>query len=354
MSAGHPHTLPTMRDTVDPDRRALALAHAAPRERRSLKPRLVPDASERGWDGKTSMTFRELVRSGYYAPFVKREIDPTRNGLIALELDYHRPVSVRRCVVETVLSVQLSAVRIGVKMGNRNRAVAAYGPGTFDLSPPNTHFEAKRLDPGKTITIALPQEAIAESLGGSGFSFDPLYERPHYSDLILALARQMTAVTDPSDPDTALHAETVQQMLIVELARLSRSEQAGTDCDPLTLTDAVLRLLEDYIDGNLGEKITIDDLARVAGCPIGTFSRRLKRSTGKSPYQLVVGRRLIAAQEQILSSRTSLARISFECGFSSQSHMTQMFRKKLGLAPGQLRKDTVMARRSRSEREQVH
>ena len=56
-----------------------------------------------------------------------------------------------------------------------------------------------------------------------------------------------------------------------------------------------------------------------------------------TPYQYVLDKRIERAQLMIETTSLSLAQISFASGFSSQSHMTDVFRAKLGMTPGKVR-----------------
>jgi transcriptional regulator GlxA family with amidase domain len=53
----------------------------------------------------------------------------------------------------------------------------------------------------------------------------------------------------------------------------------------------------------------------------------------------VLERRLSAAQHLLRQSKMLLADIAFKCGFSSQTHMNDVFRERLGVTPVQYRRD---------------
>lgn len=94
----------------------------------------------------------------------------------------------------------------------------------------------------------------------------------------------------------------------------------------------------DYIEGNLAQKITIKELADVAGISMFHFCRVFKKATNQTPYQYVCSRRLLNAQLLMANGQNSLAEIGLSCGFSSQAHFTNAFLKETGMPPGRYRR----------------
>ena len=106
-----------------------------------------------------------------------------------------------------------------------------------------------------------------------------------------------------------------------------------------TLNQSKLSLIEEYIDAHLDEKIGIEDLAELAGISSFHFAKLFKVATGLSPHQFVMQHRVKRAQQLLQNQSLSLAQVSFDVGFSSQSHMSDVFKKLIGVTPGRYRKD---------------
>ena len=70
------------------------------------------------------------------------------------------------------------------------------------------------------------------------------------------------------------------------------------------LTSAQERTVRDHVEEHLHERITLDDLATVAGLSRCRFLRRFRRSTGTSPHDFVLDRRV--ARAQVLARRTGM------------------------------------------------
>ncbi len=104
------------------------------------------------------------------------------------------------------------------------------------------------------------------------------------------------------------------------------------------------RRLRDYLQAHLGDRITLDDLARLADLTTHQFLIAFRRAFGRSPIQYLIQQRLRYVQRQLMDTRRDLTTIALEAGFSSHSHLTSCFRKHLGCCPSAFRA-TVQADR---------
>jgi len=90
---------------------------------------------------------------------------------------------------------------------------------------------------------------------------------------------------------------------------------------------------------NLGERLTVAQLALSAGLSQSQLSRAFKRSCGISPHRYVIQRRLERAQELMLTTSESLGMIAVICGMTDQSHLTRWFKRIVGATPHRWRRD---------------
>ncbi|WP_158790815.1 helix-turn-helix domain-containing protein [Granulicella sp. L60] len=96
--------------------------------------------------------------------------------------------------------------------------------------------------------------------------------------------------------------------------------------------------LIDRIDAKPSMQLSLDKLANLAGCSKRHFLRRFHAETGTSPHQYILNKRLESAYAQILDSSDPLTEIALRCGFSSDSHMASLFRRRFHISPGELRR----------------
>jgi AraC family transcriptional regulator len=103
-------------------------------------------------------------------------------------------------------------------------------------------------------------------------------------------------------------------------------------------TDDRLLLAMDYIHAHLGEPISIDDIARAAGVASSRFSRMFKSAAGIAPRLYLTEARFERAKDLIRNSRKTLTQIAAESGFTDQSHMNHIFRRRVGMTPKAFRR----------------
>jgi AraC family transcriptional regulator len=98
-----------------------------------------------------------------------------------------------------------------------------------------------------------------------------------------------------------------------------------------------LRRVRDYVEAHLDDDLSLTVLADIACLSPYHFSRSFKQATGVGPQRYVIQRRLERAKRLLRQSHQPLAWIAQEAGFADQSHLTQSFRREMGVTPGRFR-----------------
>jgi AraC family transcriptional regulator len=99
-----------------------------------------------------------------------------------------------------------------------------------------------------------------------------------------------------------------------------------------------LQRVTDYIHDSLEQDIKLADLAAVLDMSQFHFGRCFKQALGLSPHQYIIQQRVERAKQLLRHKELSLSEIAFQCGFSSQSHLGEWFRKTVGITPKAYRK----------------
>lgn len=108
------------------------------------------------------------------------------------------------------------------------------------------------------------------------------------------------------------------------------------------LTSARAKRVMDYIDDNISRQITVAELAGVAALSPYHFARSFRRETGMSPVRYVSMRRAEVAKRMLENkAMIPLADVALQCGFCSQAHMTTVFKRLVGVTPGEYRRIVV-------------
>ena len=106
-----------------------------------------------------------------------------------------------------------------------------------------------------------------------------------------------------------------------------------------TLSVKRLKRILEYIQDNLSEDLSLTDLASLADLSPYHFARLFKQSTGLPPHRYILNQRIERAKLFLEDPHySSLADISYQLGFSSQSHFTRAFRNFTGTTPAYYRK----------------
>jgi AraC family transcriptional regulator len=191
------------------------------------------------------------------------------------------------------------------------------------------------------LIVALPNEAMAGAFDAQGVRagrIEPLLgvRDDGIAQLAWALHREA------ADGD-ALCRGCLGEELLTRLVR--RTEPAARDAAPKAraLSGERLRRVLDFIDANLDQPFTVDDLAGRAGLGLTTFKAAFSAALNAPVHRYVVRRRSERARLLLLASDLAPSQIALEAGFSHQTHMARWLRRLYGVLPSDL------GRRNRSK-----
>jgi AraC-like DNA-binding protein len=146
---------------------------------------------------------------------------------------------------------------------------------------------------------------------------------PSMADALVDLATR--------DASATLLAESLGLTLATHLVQ-TRGSAAG-EATGGVMAPAKLRLLTEFIEARLESAISVADLANLADMGVFHFARCFKQTTGRTPHQYVLRRRIERARHLLVNPRLSVAEVALRCGFSQQSHFSETFRRMVGTSP---------------------
>ncbi|MBA8862842.1 AraC family transcriptional regulator [Ochrobactrum anthropi] len=103
------------------------------------------------------------------------------------------------------------------------------------------------------------------------------------------------------------------------------------------LTPHTLKRLEEYMHANLSQKITIANLAEIAGLSPAHFMRAYRDTCGNTVNRRLTELRLKRAAQLISNTNYPLSLIAKECGFNSNSYMTWVMKQQWTITPSEMR-----------------
>lgn len=99
------------------------------------------------------------------------------------------------------------------------------------------------------------------------------------------------------------------------------------------LSTSAFERVHSYVEGNLGDNMSLAALAAVAGMSRFHFARQFRLRTGESPLGYVRRMRIERAKELLRRSRPSISAVALALGFADQSHFTRAFQSFVGTTP---------------------
>lgn len=205
------------------------------------------------------------------------------------------------------------------------------GPGSLTILEPGTVFDAFRNHGRRSFLMFWITEDAYESLG---WRKD---RPPHFTSAAFAalpeesrLAKRLVSTFLTGDGDSPLGEDRPALLVSLLGSLMERYGEEQVSARPYIHPGArrVRDLIHDHHDGRL----TLDDMARVAGMNKYHLLRSFKAQYGVPPHEYVVQLRLQRARA-MLERGASIADTAFAVGFSDQSHLTRFFRRAHDLTP---------------------
>jgi AraC family transcriptional regulator len=129
------------------------------------------------------------------------------------------------------------------------------------------------------------------------------------------------------------------QMIAVHLARNHSSRsRAERTAAPHRLSRREIRRLVDYIEAHLDGELSLEALSAEAKLSPLYLARIFKAALGQSPHQYVLSRRIERAKALLRDTDSPIVDVALAAGFSSQSHLSNWFRRAVGVSPALYRR----------------
>ncbi len=132
---------------------------------------------------------------------------------------------------------------------------------------------------------------------------------------------------------SSLYIDAVATVLATRLLRQYSTAKQLSIKPSERLSNVQLDQVAAYIDELLASELSLAALAQVANMNLYRFARAFKQTTGISPHQYVLKQRIERAKFLLANTNLTLQAISYQLGFSSQSHFTTTFRRSVGVTP---------------------
>lgn len=213
--------------------------------------------------------------------------------------------------------------------------------------------------PGSTSYVNGNKRSHVLRMQGSAQAVALQLSKPWFERLLLDEAPEALGPAEPFAPDTTVLA--LASAMRDEVARGATTGRLYADSLSIALLSYVLermppstshagaalragmvrgilpdeqrRRLRNYIRDNLGEDLSLSDLAALIGRSPRQFSSLFKQAFGQTPHRYILRARLAEGARLLAQGGADIAEIAMRLGFCSQSHFATAFRRAYGTTP---------------------
>lgn len=157
-------------------------------------------------------------------------------------------------------------------------------------------------------------------------------------ETIAAVGKRLTSLTTQKGFNSLLELMTI----LNELSLSPGIQVLSTASPTVSRPDLKSRRLEkvfDYIRSNYERDITLSEISAMVNMPQSSFSRFIKKRTGRTFVESLNDIRLGHAMRMLITTTQTVAEISYKCGFNNLSYFNRLFRRKNGCTPIEFREN---------------
>lgn len=193
-------------------------------------------------------------------------------------------------------------------------------------------------EPGRTVVIEFADEDVQAITHGESQTLRLRTQHELFDERVSRITLELAREAMHRLPNGLVYAQGLSVALIGLL------QHSYVDAPPVAeprwgqLGVAQQRRLGEMIRQELATDLSLSRLADEVGLSVYHFARLFKATFGVTPHRYIQDRRLEAAVKALQSDRRSaIADVALACGFASQSHMTDLMRRRLQITPRALR-----------------
>jgi AraC family transcriptional regulator len=134
------------------------------------------------------------------------------------------------------------------------------------------------------------------------------------------------------------HAVSAESLVGSIVSGLLEFPEHGSEHANGRLTQAQINKLIARVDARSDCRLTVAEMAETIGLSESWFANVFKQTTGKTPLQWQLGKRIDLAKKLLAESDLTIAGIAAQLGFSDQAHLTKAFRQIAGETPAAWRR----------------
>ncbi len=228
------------------------------------------------------------------------------------------------------------------RRGGGRTISAAVDEGALTVVPAGTRYEWMTVGPIDFAHLYV-YPARVSGLIASKYDRDPttvtLDEQVGFKDPLLSqVMGEMLGQLGEASTEANAYLDALLDVAMAQLAHKHSTLGQATRVARHALAPVRLRRVIDYEEAHIGETISLDDLALVAGLSRFHFSRAFQNALGEPPSIYLARRRLELAKRLLRMSDLSHAEIARRSGHGTPSRFAATFKRQTGQTPSDYRR----------------
>lgn len=201
------------------------------------------------------------------------------------------------------------------------------------MNPDELHTGRAETDGGWRYRMVYVDADVVERVSGDrGWHFgDAVGHDAPRARRVAALLDALWRADEPLAFDSLLHT------LLAEFRSHARTARTAAPEGALRFAPVV-----DYLRAHLDRRLTLDELAAVAGLSPFHFLRQFKARYHATPQQMLMALRLFEAK-RLLAAGDAPAEVAAATGLADQAHLTRAFARRYGVTPARYQRQVRRA-----------
>jgi AraC family transcriptional regulator len=198
-----------------------------------------------------------------------------------------------------------------------------------------------RSDDAHRLTLRISDTALTAACDGINGEVELRGTAKLVDPRVGALVAAVNAERIAGFPSGRLFLDSVEQALAAVLVDGHAVRRRSVKTHRGGLAPARLRRVVELVHAKIEDEVTLDELAESAGLSTAHFSQMFRKSTGESPHQFVLRRRVERAKELLRAAEARVLDVAVACGFKTQQHFARVFRRVCGASPTEYRQELL-------------
>lgn len=155
-------------------------------------------------------------------------------------------------------------------------------------------------------------------------------------ETVLALKDRLLSLDKKTGFDSVLELLSVLHDLSISRNMRTLSDLSFTN-EKFYYNSRRIEKVFEYMNTNYNKAVTLAEVARIANMPEASFSRFIKKRTGKTFIDSLNEIRLGHASRMLIDTTNTIAEIAYKCGFNNISNFNRIFKRKKFCIPKEFR-----------------